>query len=64
MFVRVEDPDFDSMTVQSPVARLSETPGRIEHLGRPLGADNEAVYGGLLDLSVDDLKALRASGTI
>ena len=44
------------MTVQAPVARLSETPGRIEHLGRALGADNEAVYGDLLGLT-DDVRS-------
>src|SRR6185295_17559562 len=32
-FVAVDDPDLGAMTVQAPVARLSVTPGRIEHLG-------------------------------
>ena len=49
-FVAVDDPDLGAMTVQAPVARLSVTPGRIEHLGRALGADNETVYGDLLGL--------------
>ena len=52
------------MTVQAPVARLSETPGRIEHLGRALGADNETVYRDLLGLDADRLADLRAAGTI
>ncbi len=52
------------MTVQAPVAKLSETPGRIDHLGRALGADNDAVYGDLLGLDADRLAALRAAGTI
>ncbi len=52
------------MTVQAPVARMSETPGRIEHLGRALGADNEAVYGDLLGLGAERLGTLRALGTI
>ena len=64
VFVTVDDPDFETMTVQSPVARMSETPGRIDHLGRSLGADNEAVYGELLNLSVDELDVLRSAGTI
>ena len=29
---------------------LSETPGRIDFLGRGIGADNEEVYGDLLGL--------------
>ena len=41
------------MTVQAPVAQLSETPGRVDHLGRALGADNDAVYGDLLGLDPD-----------
>jgi crotonobetainyl-CoA:carnitine CoA-transferase CaiB-like acyl-CoA transferase len=63
-FVQVNDPDLGSMTVQAPVAQLSETPGGVEYLGRPLGADNEAVYGALLGLDTDRLEALRATGTI
>jgi crotonobetainyl-CoA:carnitine CoA-transferase CaiB-like acyl-CoA transferase len=63
-FVQVDDPDLGTMTVQAPVARLSETPGGVDHLGRSLGADNDAVYGGLLGLGDDRLAALRAAGTI
>ena len=63
-FVEVDDADFGTVTVQAPVAQLSDTPGRVDHLGRSLGADNDAVYGGLLGLDPDRLAALRASGTI
>ncbi len=63
-FVTVDDPDLGAMTVQAPVARLSETPGRIDHLGRALGADNDAVYRDLLGLDDERLVAMRAAGTI
>jgi crotonobetainyl-CoA:carnitine CoA-transferase CaiB-like acyl-CoA transferase len=63
-FVQLEDPDLGAMTVQAPVAVLSETPGRITHLGRGLGADNDAVYGELLDIDADRLAALGAAGVI
>ncbi|WP_425825311.1 CaiB/BaiF CoA transferase family protein [Streptomyces fractus] len=63
-FVGVADPDFGEVTVQAPVARLSGTPGQVTHLGRDLGADNEAVYGELLGLSPAKIDALRAEGTI
>jgi crotonobetainyl-CoA:carnitine CoA-transferase CaiB-like acyl-CoA transferase len=63
-FVAVDDPDLGTMTVQAPVAKMSETPGIVEHLGRELGADNDEVYGGLLGLGTDRLAALRAAGTI
>ncbi|MHB8464159.1 MAG: CaiB/BaiF CoA transferase family protein [Acidimicrobiales bacterium] len=63
-FVDVDDPDLGPMTVHGPVAVLSETPGGIAHLGRSLGADNDAVFGELLGLDPDHLAALRAAGTI
>ena len=63
-FVAVEDPDLGRMTVQGPVAQLTETPGTVRHLGRALGADNDAVYSGLLGVDPHRLAALRASGTI
>jgi len=63
-FVRVEDPDLGAVTVQAPVARMSATPGGIDHLGRALGADNDAVFGGLLGIGPQRLEALRATGTI
>jgi crotonobetainyl-CoA:carnitine CoA-transferase CaiB-like acyl-CoA transferase len=50
--------------VQAPVAQLSETPGSIAHLGQSLGAENEAVYGELLELKADRISALRATGVI
>jgi crotonobetainyl-CoA:carnitine CoA-transferase CaiB-like acyl-CoA transferase len=44
--------------------RLSRTPGRIRHGGRPLGADNEEVYGELLGLEPEEVRALRARGIV
>ena len=63
-WVTVDDPDLGAMTVQAPVAVMSETPGRIEHLGRHLGADNDAVYADLLGLDATRIAELRAAGTI
>jgi crotonobetainyl-CoA:carnitine CoA-transferase CaiB-like acyl-CoA transferase len=63
-FVKVDDADLGPITVQAPVAVLSETPGRVRHLGRPLAVDNEAVFGDLLGLSPERLAELRAAGTI
>jgi crotonobetainyl-CoA:carnitine CoA-transferase CaiB-like acyl-CoA transferase len=63
-FLEVEDPDLGLMTVQAPVAVLSETPGQVDHLGRGIGADNDAVFGGLLGLDTARLQVLRAAGTI
>jgi crotonobetainyl-CoA:carnitine CoA-transferase CaiB-like acyl-CoA transferase len=63
-FVTVDDPDVGPIRVQDSVARLSATPGRLDHLGRALGSDNDAVYTGLLGLTDDRLTALRAAGVI
>jgi crotonobetainyl-CoA:carnitine CoA-transferase CaiB-like acyl-CoA transferase len=63
-FVRVADDDFGSMTVQAPVAVLSETPGRIDHLGASLGAHNELIFGDLLGIGSDRLAELHAAGVI
>jgi len=63
-FLRVEDPDLGTMRVQGPVVQMSETPGRVEHLGRPLGSDNDVVLGDLLGIDHDRLDALRTAGVI
>ncbi|HUA95114.1 MAG TPA: CoA transferase [Acidimicrobiales bacterium] len=63
-FIEVDDPDLGPMRVQAPVALMSETPGEVDFLGRALGADNDAVFGGLLGVDSDRLDALRAAGTI
>lgn len=44
--------------------KLSRTPGRIRHAGRPLGADNEEVLGELLGLDAAEIEELRARGIV
>ncbi|HEY6530866.1 MAG TPA: CoA transferase [Acidimicrobiales bacterium] len=63
-FVRVDDADLGPVRVQGPVVQMSDTPGAVEHLGRDLGADNDAVYGGLLGLDAVRLAALRDAAVI
>ncbi len=63
-FIVVDDPELGAVTVQAPIAALSETPGCVRHLGRRLGADNDAVYCGLLGIDAGRLNDLRAAGTI
>ncbi len=63
-FIRVDDPDLGPMTVQAPVALLSETPGGVDYLGRGVGADNDAVFGDLLGLDAERLQALRDAAII
>lgn len=63
-YVAVDDPDFGRVTVQAPVAQLTETPGRVDHLGRPLGADNGAVFCDLLGVAPERLAELRERGVV
>jgi crotonobetainyl-CoA:carnitine CoA-transferase CaiB-like acyl-CoA transferase len=60
----VKDARVGEITVPAPVPRLSRTPARIEQLGPELGADNGAVYGGLLGLSAAELEELERAGVI
>ncbi len=63
-FTPFDDPDLGPMRVQAPVALLSETPGSIHHLGQALGAENAAVYGGLLGIEPERISALQSAGII
>jgi crotonobetainyl-CoA:carnitine CoA-transferase CaiB-like acyl-CoA transferase len=63
-FPKVDDPELGTVRVQAPVARLSSTPGRIDHLGQDLGAETDAVFGELLGLEPERLDELRAAGVI
>jgi crotonobetainyl-CoA:carnitine CoA-transferase CaiB-like acyl-CoA transferase len=63
-FVVIDDPDLGPVTVHAPVAVLTETPGRVDHLGRRLGADGDEIFGELLNVEPERLAALRAAGVI
>lgn len=60
----VQDSRFGEVVVPAAVPSLSETPARLRHLGRALGADTEAVFGELLQLAPDAVAALRAQGVV
>jgi crotonobetainyl-CoA:carnitine CoA-transferase CaiB-like acyl-CoA transferase len=63
-FVKIDDPELGPMRVQAPAPRLSETAGRVDHLGPKLGSSNEAIYSDLLGLSRERLDALVARKVI
>lgn len=46
------------------IVRLHDTPGRVRRLSGPAGADNEAVFRGLLGLSPEDIARLAEAGVI
>ena len=56
---RVKDERIGDLAVQGVVPRLSETPGRIRHLGRSIGEDNAEVFRDWLDLDESDLATLK-----
>ena len=61
--VTVDDAELGPVKMQNVMFRLSETPGHIRWAGRPLGADNRAVYTEL-GLSNGQIDELAESGVI
>jgi crotonobetainyl-CoA:carnitine CoA-transferase CaiB-like acyl-CoA transferase len=57
----VEDDELGTLTMTSPVVRLSETPGAIRFTGRRLGADTRAVLAEL-GRSDDEIARLEGAG--
>lgn len=60
----VDHPDLGPVAVPNLMARLTGSPGAVRHLGRDLGADNDAVYGDRLGHSAAELDAWREAGVI
>ncbi|ROQ93170.1 CaiB/BaiF CoA transferase family protein [Desulfosoma caldarium] len=64
VFQKIHDPVYGDLALQGPVWKMTGTPPRLKWACRPVGADNEAVYGRLLGLGHSQLERLRASGVI
>src|SRR5437868_1544498 len=60
-FVEVEDEELGTVTIAAPVPRMSATPGRVTHVGPPLGRDTEAVLEEL-GYSDDEIAAGHGQG--
>ena len=58
-FVEVEDDELGSVTIAAPVPRMSATPGRVTHVGSPLGRDTEPV---LRELGYGDAEIAEGHG--
>jgi crotonobetainyl-CoA:carnitine CoA-transferase CaiB-like acyl-CoA transferase len=59
------DPYYGELLVQgSSFGKMSETPGRIKWLCRPIGADNVYIYAKVLGLDAKDLKLLKETKVI
>jgi len=59
--VEVEDSELGRVTIAAPVPRMSATPGRVAHVGPPLGQDTDLVLGEL-GYSNDEIAAGRDEG--
>jgi formyl-CoA transferase len=65
MLLRHEDPEFGEYIGPGIVPKLSHTPGAVRWSATwEQGSHNDEVYGGLLDLSADELAELSADGVL
>ena len=62
--VSIDDPEVGEVVIPAVIPRLSETPGRIAHLGPALGDATEDVLGNLLGLSAEEIARLRDAKVI
>jgi len=61
--IQVPHKEFGQVTMQNVFPRLSETPGRVEHVAPDLGENNEEVYA-RFGIDATRLAELKASGII
>jgi crotonobetainyl-CoA:carnitine CoA-transferase CaiB-like acyl-CoA transferase len=64
MFVEVEHPVYGPVKITGTPLKLSETPGRVEHLAPLPGEHNEEIFVGLLGHSPEDLARWQEAGVI
>jgi len=62
--IETELPSGRKIKTMGIVPKLSVTPGRVEFVAPPLGAYNEEVYRGLLNLSAKEYEGLKKKGVI
>jgi crotonobetainyl-CoA:carnitine CoA-transferase CaiB-like acyl-CoA transferase len=62
--VTLAHPELGLVEHPGVIIRLQSTPGSIKRLAGPLGADNDAVFRGLLGLTPEDISRLSKAGVI
>lgn len=62
--VNAADAEFGEVPMVAPLPRLSATPGAIRWTGPALGAHTDEVLAGLLDLTGEQIAALRERGVV
>ncbi|WP_077213183.1 CaiB/BaiF CoA transferase family protein [Bacillus dakarensis] len=56
---KIEDPDLGKVATPGIVPKFSETPGKVWRLGPTLGADNDEIYLGILNLEKEEYESLK-----
>ncbi len=64
MLAALPHPALGPLTLTGVVPKLSESPGRIVHVGPEIGADTAEVLGALLGIGAEELDALRAASIV
>ncbi|MHA7869213.1 MAG: CaiB/BaiF CoA transferase family protein [Salipiger thiooxidans] len=62
--VELPHPDFGSIKMQNVAPRLSETPGKLRHVGPELGEHTEQILRDLLSVTPERLGELRENGIV
>jgi crotonobetainyl-CoA:carnitine CoA-transferase CaiB-like acyl-CoA transferase len=62
--VTLAHPELGMVEHPGVILRLQSTPGSIKRLAGPLGADNDAVFRGLLGLTPEEISRLSKAGVI
>lgn len=62
--VRLAHPQIGEFAMHNVFPRLSETPGKVRHVGPTLGENNDEIYKGLLGMDDATVESLHAAGVI
>jgi hypothetical protein len=60
----IDDPELGKLKMPTVQPRLSETPGRIEYAGLPMGVHNREIYIERPGMEEGELERLRAAGVV
>ena len=62
--LRFVDPEAGEIVIPGVIPKLSKTPGRVKHLGPPIGNGIDSIYGDLLGMSAAEIASLKEKGVI
>jgi succinyl-CoA:(S)-malate CoA-transferase subunit A/succinyl-CoA:(S)-malate CoA-transferase subunit B len=62
--LRFVDSEAGEIVIPGVIPKLSKTPGRVKHLGPPIGNGIDSIYGDLLGMSASEITVLKEKGVI